>query len=446
MKGTARNVSPSSGVTFARMEERSSAGGQAGGDGAAAQPSRGDSPRGLQGLTRPLFVAWLLVLAWVTLTPVPPSGDPGEPMSRFCLVCGDRGTADAILNLFFFAPLGIALAYRPRAALLALVTGAALSVSVELAQIVVPGRYPTFGDVVWNALGAALAALAMRGLAAHLEAPSPWAGCVAALLVGGGLALGGWLLGHAPTRADYYGQWTPDLGYMPQYRGTLVSASLDGLPMPSAKIADDVRARERLDGDWTVDARVVKGEAPRAVSPIFSVYDADESEVLLLGAHGEDLVLRERTRAKAIVLDHPDLRLPGALATFDVGDTLAIGARRVGERRCLSVGSSETCGLGFTPGRTWGLLLYLEGPTEDARRVVDAAWLMTLILPIGAFALSPRGLATNAILLAALVASGVALTRLATPPWWEIAGGVAGLAVGWIARRSAVALGARRMP
>jgi hypothetical protein len=378
-----------------------------------------------------------VVLAWLTLTPVPPVGDEGEPMSRYCLICGDRGTADAILNLLFFAPLGIALAYRRRAVALALATGTALSLTVELAQLVVPGRYPTFGDVVWNGLGAALGAWAIRGLAAHFAAPSPWAGRVAALFAGSSLAFGGWLLGHAPTGADYYGQWTPDLGYMPQYEGALVSASLDGIPMPSARISDEVRARDRLDGDWGIAAQVVKGAAPAAVSPIFSVYDADEAEILLLGAHGEDLVLRERTRAKSIALDHPDLRLPSALAPFDVGDTLDIAAHRAGDDRCLSVEGQEACGLGFTPGRTWGLLLYLESPPEGARRIVDALWLVALLLPVGGLSASGRSLFANGVLAAAVGAAGVALTRLVAPPWWEVLAALAGLAASWmVARRS----------
>jgi hypothetical protein len=418
------------------MEERSAADATAGEDGAAAQPSRGASRlRGLQDLTRPLLVAWLVALVGLTLAPVPPGGGDDDPMSGFCLVCGDRGTADAILNLLFFTPLGIALAHRRRGALLALVTGTALSASVELAQLVVPGRYPTFGDVVWNGLGAAVGALTVFGLSAHLTAPSPWAGRVTAVLTGGALALGGWLLGHAPTTADYYGQWTPDLGYMPQYRGQLVSATLDGIPMPSARLADDVRASARLDADWTVQARVVKGAPPPAVSPIFSVYDADEAEILLLGAHGEDLVLRERTRAKAIVLDHPDLRLPGALASLAPGDTLDIAARRDGGGRCLSVAGRETCGLGFTPGRTWGLLLYLEGPAERIRRVVDALWLFVLLVPVGFLSPSVRSLAANGALAGVLGVAAVALTRLVAPPWWEVCAALGGLAAGWLAAR-----------
>ncbi|MEQ1857304.1 MAG: VanZ family protein [Longimicrobiales bacterium] len=420
------------------MEERSEARGPAGSGGAAAQPSRASVRlRGLRQAARLLLAAWLVVLVGLTLVPVPSSGDPDEPMSRTCLICGDRGTADALLNLAFFVPLGLALAHRRRGVVEALLLGTLLSASVELAQTFVPGRYPTFGDVLWNGLGAAVGALGVRGVARHLAHPSVWAGLAAATLVGGSVALGGWLIGPSATDAPYFGQWTADLGHMPEYEGTLLSASLDGTPIPNTRFADAVHARDRLVGPWVIEARVVKGTPPPAVSPILSVYDLYEAEILVLGAHGEDLVLRERTRAKALLLDHPDLRLPGALGRFDVGDTLTIGARSLGHERCLSVAGTETCGLGFTPGRTWSLLLYLEGPSERTRTVIDALWLMTLLFAAGTAATSARSLLANGSVVVALVGASVLLTRLVAPPPWEIAAALAGLLLGWAAARTA---------
>ncbi|MEX2048879.1 MAG: VanZ family protein [Gemmatimonadota bacterium] len=408
----------------------------------AAQPSPADSPLGALGARarRAALVGWAFALAWLTLTPVPrASGSDDEPMSTFCVVCGDRGTADAILNVALFMPLGLAFVRRRRPLLTALAAGLGVSLGIELVQIAVPGRYPTFGDVVWNGLGAGAGTLALLELARHVAAPSPRAGRAAALLVGGGLALAGWLLGHAPTRATYYGQWTADLGHMPAYEGTLVSASLDGLAVPNTMFDESVRAPERIAEDWTLEARVVKGPPPPAVSPIVSVYDSAQAEILLLGAHGEDLVLRERTRAKAMLLDHPDLRLEGVLAAADGGDTVVLGARRQGDGRCLSVGNVERCGLGFTPGRTWGLLLYLEGPSEGARRVVDVGWLFALLLCVGALSGTARRSAVDGLLVAAAVAAAVGLTRLVVPPWWEIVGALTGLASGLLAVRAATA-------
>jgi len=418
------------------MEERSTAGGRAE-EGGSAQPIPGlrtgaalPAP-----LRRIVLAAWLPALAWLTLTPVPRSENPDEPMSRWCLVCGDRGTADAILNVGFFVPLGVALANGRLSPLRALAIGAAVSLAVEAAQIVVPGRYATPGDVLWNGLGA-LAGLLAAGLAVRpVASRSPWAAPFTAVLVAGGFVVSGALLEHAPTRADYYGQWTADLGHMPEYGGEVVSAYVDGLRMPNSRIDPAVDAAARLAADWAIEARIVKGPPPEFISPIISVYDAEEAEILVLGAYSEDLVLRERTRAKALRLDHPDLRLDDGLARHTVGEALTIGARREGPTRCLSVNTTETCGLGFTPGRTWGLLLYLEGPPESYRVALDATWVFALFLPIGLLATSVPSLAgAGAIALLGLPLSALT-TRLLPPTAWELAAACGGLAVGWVAAR-----------
>lgn len=398
----------------------------------AGQPSRAGAVLGapLVRARRAALVAWALAVAWLTLTPVPRFGDPAEPLSPFCLICGNRGTADAILNVLLFTPLGLASMGRQRPLRSALLAGVLVSLSIELAQLFVPGRYATLADVVWNGLGAPVGALALAALSRHFTVPSPRAGRFAAASVALGILAAGWLLDHAGTEKAYYGQWTADLGHMPRYEGTLLSARLDGFRVPDARFDEAVDARARLAGDWTLEARIVKGPPPAAVSPIVSVYDAAEAEILLLGAHGEDLVLRERTRAKALVLDHPDLRLVGALAAVSVGDTVRIGARRVGPARCLTVDEVERCGLGVTPGRTWSLLLYLEGPPEGVRRAVDAAWLFLLTFIVGALSATLRAASLHGLVVAAGVAAAVALTRLVAPPWWEVLAGLAGLAAG----------------
>lgn len=375
-------------------------------------------------------MGWTVLLATLTLSPVRGTAAVGDPIPAYCLICGDRGTADAALNLVLFAPLGALLAHRRRSAVAALLAGMAFSLAIELLQLVVPGRYATFGDVVWNGLGAAAGALAVHLVGRQAAAPSVAVGRIVASVVAAWLVLAGFLLEHAPTRADYYGQWTADLGYMPPYQGTLLSAELDGLPVPDTRFADGARVTERLSGDWALTARIVKGPAPESVSPIVSIYDALEAEILLLGAHGEDLVLRERTRAKELFLDHPDLRLPDALSVAAAGDTLSIGASRRGHDRCLSVGTATHCALGFTPGRTWSLLLHPESRSERARRVLDTLWMLSLLIPVGLFAPGSRHLAVNALLVAASLAMGVGLTRLMSPPWWEVAAALGGLLSG----------------
>jgi len=78
-------------------------------------------------------------------------------MSRvLCVLCGRGALADGLANLLLFVPLGIALAtlgWPPRRAILA---AGGLSLSIELAQFVIPGRDPSLGDLLFNLAGAAV--------------------------------------------------------------------------------------------------------------------------------------------------------------------------------------------------------------------------------------------------------------------------------------------------
>ena len=100
------------------------------------------------------LIAIIALIAAATLLP----GEPTVSTPSICLICGDRGVADALLNLTLFAPFGAVLAFvrvRPWRIVLA---GFALSALVELFQLYIPGRDPSFGDFVFNAAGAALGA------------------------------------------------------------------------------------------------------------------------------------------------------------------------------------------------------------------------------------------------------------------------------------------------
>lgn len=73
------------------------------------------------------------------------------------------GDADLALNVAFFVPLGaaVALLLPLRWAPASVVLGAAVSLTVEIAQTVVPGRVPDCGDVVANTAGALIGTAAV---------------------------------------------------------------------------------------------------------------------------------------------------------------------------------------------------------------------------------------------------------------------------------------------
>ena len=107
------------------------------------------------------LVLTILILLVVTLLPSE-SGGPLDWDEVFCLLCGRASTADGLANILLFVPFGVALGlvgYAPRRALL---FGAGLSLSVELAQLVVPGRDPSLSDLIFNTLGAVLGSYGIR--------------------------------------------------------------------------------------------------------------------------------------------------------------------------------------------------------------------------------------------------------------------------------------------
>jgi glycopeptide antibiotics resistance protein len=62
---------------------------------------------------------------------------------------------NAIGNVLLFVPLGVVLSLRRWGGTSAVLAGLALSASIEIAQLLIPGRTTSTADVIWNTLGAA---------------------------------------------------------------------------------------------------------------------------------------------------------------------------------------------------------------------------------------------------------------------------------------------------
>jgi hypothetical protein len=375
-------------------------------------------------------VAWVLGLAVLTLDPGGMRLEDLATISWDCLLCGDRGTADALLNVVLFVPLGIVLGGRPASIGRAALAGVLCSTVVELTQAFVPGRHPSPADVLWNATGAAVGALVYLVVRRRLLAPVRLGGTAWGVGLAAAFGLAGMLIVPAPTDEAYWGQRTPDLGHMPQYDGTVPEARLNGRPLYTGRIDAPMPHRKLLHGDWTLAGEVVVGTPPQAVSPILSIYDGRRREILLLGAHGRDLVFRERVRAHEIGFESPDLRLIGAFESVAPGDTVGIEARHADGVLCLRLGERERCGFGVRPGRTWGLLLYVTGPPEWFRGLVDFGWLTVLFMPLGFFATSRRDAAVGLVLTAAGTGATVALTPLLAPMSVNVLAALGGTALG----------------
>ncbi len=128
-------------------------------------------------LSRFLLAAYVLLLVYATLHPLSGWRDPGGTALAFLTAPWPRyfTAFDVGANFFGYMPYGLlcVLALRPRlpavpAALLALLSGAALSLALEAAQSFLPARIPSNLDVVANVAGLAAGVLAGILLAPQL--------------------------------------------------------------------------------------------------------------------------------------------------------------------------------------------------------------------------------------------------------------------------------------
>ena len=315
---------------------------------------------------------------------------PAADLGRIglCLVCGERGVADALLNLLLFAPLG-ALLWIAGWRAGRIVGGAALlSAAIELAQLlVVAGRDPNIGDVLFNTLGAAAGA-GLVASSARWIAPTPARAAALAwtwtALIIASVAATGWLLDPAMSHADYHGAWTPRLGHLAAYDGRVLEAALGSMPLRSTLMEDSDAARSALLSGGRIHVRAIAGSAPSRVAPIIMVNDEHQHEMMLLGVDRDDLVLRYRTRSTALRLDQPDVRAVGMMRGTTPEMPLVLEAwRDEAGTNCLRRNDALRCGLGFSPGSAWTILMYGEHFPNWLTRALDITWIAALFLPLG---------------------------------------------------------------
>jgi hypothetical protein len=391
-------------------------------------------------------VAWAGVILLLTLARVEPT--PGQSrIETLCLICGDRGLADAILNIGLFVPLGFGVGAVAgwRAAVGSAVI---LSAGVELTQVFTPGRFPTVGDVVFNTLGGA----AGWGLTRVIDALPRWLraptlrGRALGRLGSAGLILTplALLAPHAPA-SNWWMQWTPDLGHMEAYAGRVIDARADSILLPEGPIGGDARMRNALLSDTDLDVTFVAGPPPSRVAPVASVYSRDRLQVLMIAIEDDDVLYYRRTLGNALALDQPGVRWPGAMSGMP-GDTVRVRVRRERGRVCLSIDSTEDCGRSLGARDGWRLLL--AGPTARLDpalvSVLGLAWLAFAGAPVGLVATSARSAAAWGLTLglaAGLLAEALPETTFQVAGVMAVtAGALAGWALGQLVATSRVAV------
>jgi hypothetical protein len=354
----------------------------------------------------------MLALIMLTMAPSPGLGPYDRPV--ICVLCGPEGSADAILNVLLFVPLGLLLGHTRRAPLRAAALGFLISLAVESTQLFIPGRQPALGDLIWNTSGAVVGVFLYRAVIDRLyrTTRSPAQGLGAPLLTGLAVIAAGWLLGPRPSTHLYWSLWTPPLVGMPQYDGAVIAVTLDGVPIPPQEFPKHLNPARAWLADWTFETSLVKGEPPERLAPVIILADVGSEEAAFLGVVREDLVWRDRLWAETFGFHQPNFRVPGALRGIAVRDTVRIEVRRVGVDRCIAVDTQARCHRGFTPGRTWSLLRGAGRLSDHERRGLDLTWLLVLGLPTGFLSMGLWATIRHGVLLVGLVAASAWITPL----------------------------------
>jgi hypothetical protein len=384
-------------------------------------------------------ILWLVVILGVTLFPLEATDVP-PPI--FCVLCGDGALADGILNAALFLPLGAALSVAGWRAWRTIAFGALLSCGVETAQLVIPGRDPSLSDVLFNTLGTALG-VALAHFAPAVWRPTPRragvlsiAGVLGAASV---VTLTGVLLAPSFTEEGYWGGWTPRFGHLEWYGGRVLQASVDGLDIPAGALGNSPQVRHQLLVDSAIHVLARAGPRPQGLAPLFTIHDQHQREILLLGVDGDDVVFRYRTRAVAWGLIGPEIRAWNAVRGIAWRKPLAVIVHPEGNGHCVEVNATEYCGLGYTIGTGWALLLGHQPVSLWLRPAVNVLWLIALFFPTGLWARFGWTFAAAAALSLASLVLLPGPTGLLPTPRLELLGALAGFLAGWATGRQATA-------
>lgn len=388
----------------------------------------------------------LLLIGLATLRPQP---GPQPDVGLACVLCGDLGGPDLVLNVVLFLPLGWVLGRGGMRPLHALGVALAISGAIEFTQLFIPGRSTTLRDVLMNAAGGAIgAAVAQRLDRWRLARP----GVPVRLLLAVGativtVAATGWLFAVEPSGTPWYAHWSPRQGHLEHWSGRVLRSEVDGRDVRWGRIpfADDLRRSLRDGAEISIDA--IAGAPTARQAGILTISDAEMREVLLIGPVGDDLVVRIRRRAARFRFDAPDARFGHLLRGLPVGAPFRLHISVDAHRTCVRLDDGErTCSSRRGTGSAWHLLRRGSGVGDDAARTLDAVTLALLALPAAVLLGSAVGMwpLVAAVTLLAGTAAAARLTGLEAPSALEWGAIATVLAVGFLTRRRYVVSGASR--
>jgi hypothetical protein len=391
-------------------------------------------------------LAGFLLIARLTLKPDGPFL-PAE--FQLCITCGNKGTADFILNLLLFVPLGLGLRLAGLRNWVVCGTSILLTITIEALQYwVVTGRESALNDIVSNSLGGCLGVVLANALGVLL-APTPALARRMSLLAGlGWCAIAGatqWILQPALPEGIYYEQVSPDLPQFEVFDGVVLDAAFNGTPFRIGRVSAESSAAMRaalLAGRARIEARVLPGSSRWPLAPILRVNGQGRKEILVLGRRHDDLVFRLRRHSQDLKFLPVSVTLPKGFPPAVVGNqpvTLtATVLRGTWTLDAKWQGGSRQSDLGIGVWQGWRLFLPDDSWYGDYPFLFTALWLVVLCAPMGYWAARAarlRGLASAVgppvVALFAAFAIIPILAGAPPAPWLVWVAGAAGVALAW---------------
>jgi hypothetical protein len=390
----------------------------------------------------------------LTLFPNPEQAVFSARTPLLCLVCGDHGGADVLLNLLLFTPLATGLRLLGWSWRRVALTSALLSFAVESLQYyVVPGRDASLSDLLTNTTGAAIAAAIAPHLG-RLVAPDR---ALARRLFFGSVALWLGVLGFSALAmmpwvpsGRLWNDCTGSLGEADLFSGAVRSVVLNGVLLPcDAELPGALPVREALRrGEATLDVVALSG-SPTGRRRLIHTVRVPRGFLLVLAQEGRSAAFSGPTAGLRLRLHSPILRLPKAFPPVE-GMPVELHARIHDRRMWISSSASgkrRRVELALSPSHGWSAILPWGIQMGRPLRLATAVWIGGLILPAAywaGFIRKPvRGSAGVAGALAAGLGVLPSLTGYAPAHWSEWVGGFLGAAFGWALHWSAAYLQSR---
>ena len=335
----------------------------------------------------------LMAIAALTLRPAPAQLLDAQRTPLDCLVCGDVGGADVLLNIALFVPLGLGLLGLRRSLRFTVATALIISLSIEILQYtVVTGRDASLSDILTNTAGGALGWL-LGAYGRRLLAPSRRAAallaCAGTLLWTIAYAVSAWALHPAPSGGTYWGQWNHDFPDRGTFAGRVSAAELDGRPLGDGPLPGTGAIRRRLaSGDFHLAVEATSGRREEDNSQIFGLANDEGAIFLEWRQKDRDYEFTMRGRAALLRFHSPELLLRGAApGTAGVPVTLDVTWRDgVITASASAAGRVTTRALVLAPSVSWTFVWPWARDRGGAMEAIGAVWLGASVILIGFWA------------------------------------------------------------